>query len=272
RKTAVLTGLNKPAAKLTFAADGHTLAALAADGLTIQVWELKRNTAVCQINHNRGTLGVLALSADGKMLAATAADGKTVLIWKVAARELSHKGPPLDLSAKELAGLWTELASPDADKSDAAWRKLGAAGDNAIPFLRQQIRPIAAPAVDMKQIEKWVAELDSDKFATREKAAKELLTVGEPAVGPLQRLLKQSPSPSPEAEKRANLVLKQLGEPTLTPERQRVLEAIELLEQVRTAQAIGLLEEIERDALLTSIRLAAREALERVTPPAGQKK
>src|SRR5205814_680934 len=69
---------------------------------------------------------------------------------------------------------------------------------------------------------------------------------------------------SAEAEKRIHGVLKKLGQPVLTTERMRVLEALELLEQLRTAKAIALLEETERDALIPQIRLEARQALQRL--------
>jgi len=261
KATTKLSGLDSPASKLAFSADGKTLAALAGDGTSIRIYDLTRNTTRCQINHNRGEVGSLALSPDGKMLATTAKDGKVLFLWTTAARELSHKGPPLTLSAKELTTLWTDLANPDYEKADNAWRRLGAAGDNAIPMLREQIRAIAVPPVDMKRIEKLVAELDSAKFATRDQAIKELMAVGELAIVPLQRLMEKPPSA--EARERANLILKKLGEPVLTPERQRVLDAIDLLEQVRTAAAIGLLEEIERDALIPQIRIEARQVLQR---------
>jgi hypothetical protein len=263
KKVAVLTGLDKPASQLAFAADGNTLAALTADGTTIHVWDLKRNSTLCQMTHNRGPLGLLSLAPDGKTLAATAADGKVVLLWNVTARHLAHKGAAIELSAKELEGLWTDLADADAAKANAAWQKLGAADDGAMDFLRQHIRSVAVPKVDVKQIEKWVADLDSDKFALREKASVELATAGEPAIAYLQRLLEKSPSA--EAEKRAKVLLKKLGEPVMTPDRQRVLDALDLLEQLRTAEALALLREIERDALIQPIRIAARQALERAT-------
>jgi hypothetical protein len=48
------------------------------------------------------------------------------------------------------------------------------------------------------------------------------------------------------------------------PDRQRVEDAIELLEQMGTPKARALLEEIERDALIPQIRLQARQALVRI--------
>jgi len=129
-------------------------------------------------------------------------------------------------------------------------------------FFRQQIRPIAAPAFDSMAIDKLVAELDSDQFATREKAMRALLAVSELAIVPLERHLEKSQSL--EVSKRIRSVLEKIGQPALTQERRRVLDAIELLEHLRTAKAIALLQETERDALVPQIRLEARQALQRL--------
>jgi RNA polymerase sigma factor (sigma-70 family) len=261
KKSGVLTGLDHAAAKMTFSMRGH-LAALSSDLTLIRVWELSGNATQCEIKHRRGNMGTLALSPDGKMLAATSMDGKVVLLWNVAARELRHDGASLELPAEDLARLWNDLVHPDYERANSAWRNLGATGDNAITFLREQIRPIAVPVVDTEHIGKLVKELDAERFATREKATKELLAAGEVGIVPLQRLLEKSPSA--EAANRATLILKKRSAPLLTPEHLRVLEAIELLEQVRTVKAIGLLQEIERDALVADIRLSARQALQRL--------
>jgi RNA polymerase sigma factor (sigma-70 family) len=262
KPTRVLTGLEKPAANLTFSADGKTLVALADDGTSFRAWDLARGTTRCRINHNRGAVGALALSPDGKLLATAAKEGKALFLWNLDARQLARTGTPIKLSAKEMAVLWNDLAGADADKADDAWSKLGAAGDTALPFLRQRIRSAVVPAVDVKALEKLVADLDSAKFTTREKAAQELQAAGEVAIVLLQRCLEKSPSV--EVQRRATLVLKKIGEPTLTPERLRVLDALELLERLRTAGAVALLEEIERDALIPHIRQEAGWALQRV--------
>jgi hypothetical protein len=271
KKTFLVTGLEKPAAHLSFSADGRTLVALAADGVSIRVWDVVRNRAICQINHSRGAVGSEALSPDGKILATTSKDGNQIFLWKIAARQLSRQGPLLELNAQELAELWADLANPDAEKADAAWQKLGAAGDNAVPFVRQQIRSVAAPALlNAKLIENLVTELASDKFATRERATRELMAVGELAIVPLQRQLEKG-LPL-EASKRIQVVLEKLGQPALTLERLRVLEAIDLLEHLRTAQAVALLEETERDTLIPQIRSEARQALQRLLDSEKEKK
>jgi hypothetical protein len=96
-----------------------------------------------------------------------------------------------------------------------------------------------------------------------------LVSIGEPVIVPLRRMLENPPSA--EARERAHLILVNIKEPMVTPEQQRVLDAIEVLEQVRTEQARTLLREIERDSSIPQVWLEARQALERISA-AGQEK
>jgi NAD(P)H-dependent flavin oxidoreductase YrpB (nitropropane dioxygenase family) len=68
------------------------------------------------------------------------------------------------------------------------------------------------------------------------------------AIVPLQRVLEKVLSQ--ESRTRADILLKKLKEPHLTPDHQRVLAAIEVLAQMRTDKAIALLHETEREALV----------------------
>src|SRR5262249_20445326 len=146
---------------------------------------------------------------------------------------------------------------------------LGAAGDHALPFLKEQVRPIAVPPLDRERVETLLAGLDADRFVKREKATRELLSLGELAIVPLQRLLEKRSSA--EAERRARAVLEKLAEPVLTPERLRALEVLELLEELRSRKAIALLQEIERDALIPQLRREARQAGQRAAAAREEK-
>ena len=258
----VFVSTAQPVSHLVFSIDGGTLATLANDEKSILIYNVPRIGARSQIQHFHDAIGTLSLSPDGKLLATTAKDGHFLNVWSTAGRVLTPEGPLIVLSATEMAVLWSELANTDASTAYKAWQKLGGAGDNAVPWLREQIRPLAVPAFDIKHLGKLVADLDSDKYATRDLAIKELVAVGELAIVPLQHLLEKPPSA--EARERAKLVLKKIAEPPLTPDRQRVLQAIELLEQLNTAKATSLLEEIERDALIPQIHLQAKRALQRI--------
>jgi hypothetical protein len=263
-----LTGLQTAAGLLAFSRDGQTLASVAVDSSVLRVWDVNRNRVRRQVTNLRGAVTRIALTPDGKLLASLGADGN-VLLWSVATRELPASRTPVKLDAKEMEALWLELASKDFDRADAAWQKLACAGDLTVPFLKERIQPIAAPAVDQDRIARLVADLDAAKFAVRDKAAKELLTAGEMAIVPLQKTLEKPPSE--EARYRAELLLKKIKEPVLTPDRLRVLEAIELLEQLRTAEACKLLESIAAEALIVQIRQEALAALQRMSRATEEK-
>jgi WD40 repeat protein len=257
-----LSGLEKPAVQMSIAANGRALAALAADDKSIRVWDVDRHATRWELDHDRGSVGLMALSPDGRMLATTAKSGKAVFLWKCASRQVTHKGAPLSVTGEELAELWTKLVSTDDASADAAWQKLGAAGDNAIPFLRERIRAFAGSGADRKRIDKLVKEIDSEKFATREHALADLIAAGEWALVPLQILL--DGSPSSEAKTRANLILQKIAVQAPTAERLAIFEAIDLLENVRTAKAFDLLKEIEHESLIPQVNAEASRALERL--------
>jgi hypothetical protein len=268
KKVGELTGLPDAAAALCFSADGNVLAGLTPDGGLVRVWDVSRGRTRRQLTNLRGPVGSMVLSPDGKVLATTGADNK-VYLWNVATRELG-KGPPVELSDEEMMRLWGNLASSNFDQADAAWRKLAHGGDKAVQFLHKQVMPIAAPPVDMTHVAKLLTDLNDDRYAVRAKASKELLETGDIVIVPLQKLLAKPPSG--EAEHRAQLILRKLKDPVLTPDRLRALEAIELLEQVKTAEARRLLEEIAREALVPQLRHESLLALQRMDRAAAEDK
>jgi hypothetical protein len=261
-KVGALTGLPRPAAKLSISGDGTTVVGMTADSGILRVWDLARNRTRRQLTNLHGALNAIALAPDGKSLVTAGADGKA-LVWNVATRELAKLTTPVKLSDEEMRSLWDELASTNFDKSDAAWRKLATGGDLAVAFLKQQVRPIAVPAVDRAKVDKLIGELNSATYAARENATRELIKTGELVIVPLEKFLETSRSP--EAQRRASLVLKTVREPVLTPDRLRVLEAIELLEQLQSASSKKLLQEIADEALIVQIRDEAVQALRRMT-------
>lgn len=257
-------GLREPAVHLAFSGNGKTFAAIGSTDTTIRVWDADTARLRRQLVTNRANIAHLALSPDGRQIATAGNDGKA-LVWSVAARDLGKLGPPIELSAKDLDSLWRDLANADLTKADEAFKKLVRGGDSSVPYLAQQIRAVAVPLVEAKQIDNLLKDLDSENFGVREKASKELARFGELAVGPLQKLLDSNPTP--EARRRATLLLEKLKAPALSPERLRALEAVELLEHIRTAEARKVLEEIARTALIAQIQREARDALERLKRP-----
>lgn len=68
--------------------------------------------------------------------------------------------------------------------------------------------PKAPPPAELSdRIERMIQQLDDDEFAKREKAQAEILEIGEPALGPLERFL--AGEPGVEARERAERLLKE---------------------------------------------------------------
>src|SRR5439155_11841358 len=91
---------------------------------------------------------------------------------------------PVELAAGDVDAAWDDLAGTDAPRAYRAVWRLAVAPDQAVPLLKQNLRPVAP--INEKQAGRLIADLDADDFATREKATIELEGLGEP-VAPLLR-------------------------------------------------------------------------------------
>src|SRR5262249_37040111 len=106
----------------------------------------------------------LAFSPDGTRLLSAGPDG-SALIWDLTGRHNPKAATNLD-------SCWTDLAREDAAAAYKAIRALIASPAEAVAFLKQHLQPVAA--VDAKQLARLIADLDSEQFAQREAATKEL--------------------------------------------------------------------------------------------------
>ena len=132
---------------------------------------------------------------------------------------------------------------------------------------RQQRAAPQQPA-DAKQVQDWIADLDSSQFAKREKATRELKRLGELGEPALKKALKNRPSL--EARSRLNGLLNNLPGPS--PELIRSLRAIEVLERIGVADARDVLNILAKgapEAQLTQEAMAALDRL-RARPKASQ--
>jgi hypothetical protein len=178
-------------------------------------------------------------------------------------------------SAARLDALWADLAAAGAGKAYLALWELAAAPEQAAPFLKEHLPPAPAPGGRQReQTARWIADLDSDSFAVREKAMAELrkcIDTAEPAL----RQARERKS-SPEARRRIDELLEERGKAAIPlAEDLRVLRAVEALGHMRTAEAHKLLEALAKGAPAARRTVAARQALRRladgaaaVSPPA----
>ena len=231
-----------------FSPDGRCLAVAASDGTVRLVEAATGQERFRWEGHKRGAVKAL-FSPDGARVASGSWD-RTILVWDVFT--LQAAAPPA-----ELAPLWGDLGG-DGPTAFSAMRKLLAAGDTAVALIARHLHP--APAVDTKRIAALIADLDSDRFAVREQASRELAALDDAAETALQGIL--SGSPTLETRRRAEALLAKIAQPS--GDRLRALRAVELLERLATPEARKLLRGLAAGAAGASQTREAEASLRRL--------
>ncbi|HZY87338.1 MAG TPA: hypothetical protein VFE78_21055, partial [Gemmataceae bacterium] len=258
-----LRGHERGVAAAAFSPDGRLLATAGWGERIARLWEVATGKELRRLAGHRGDIHALAFSPDGKLLAAGDSDS-TVLIWDVPALVPPRPLPAGDLTAEQLSGLWADLTGADAGRAYRAIAGLADHPTQAGPFLRGAVKRL--PLTDGKLLARLIADLDADEFAAREKASKGLAALGAAAPA-LKEALRGKPSP--EAARRLREVLKQIDDRSPSPEKVRVLRAVEALERVGTPPARDALRavaedsgdpDVVREAIASLRRLAARPA------------
>jgi hypothetical protein len=199
------------------------------------------------------------MASDGRRLL-SGSDDAFALLWDTtpAGAAKPRKEPPTAAGAD---ALWAALAGPEAQLAYAAVADLAAAPDLAVALVRRELKPVSALPTDA-ELDRTFADLDSESFATREKAARRLAEWGELAVPGVRKRLARAESV--EVRKRALHFLDRFDPATLKPDRLRQLRAIELLEGIATPAARDVLSELARGAAESPLTREAAAALERL--------
>jgi RNA polymerase sigma factor (sigma-70 family) len=247
--------------------EDHCRFALSPDGKSLltpgespQLWEVATGKVRGQLRGHTAWVGAVAFSPDGKLLASGSRD-TTAVVWNA----LNPAGEPqaaAKLSLQELESLCSDLESDDAVKAYRAIRALVAADAQAVPFLGRRLRQISAP--DPRQLARLIADLDAQQFTTREKAARELKSLGRLARPALKQAL--AGQLSLEVRRRVEVLLQQLEPSVLSPEELRGCRALEALEHIGSAEVRKVLEQFAREGSVPSfLARDARDALERLS-------
>jgi hypothetical protein len=253
-----------------FSLDGRLLALGSNSETPVLLWDLAAGRIVGQLRAEFGQVMSLAFSPDSSRLA-VAGFSPMVLVCDVATlcdkKRIEEIGKITEPSAEELEGLWAELTGTDGARAYRAIRQLGLTGPRGAAFLKVRLKGDKPP--DARRIARLIADLDDDKFATREKSYGELEKLGVRAEPALRRALEGEASL--EVRTRVKRLLDRLGaaqEPLPSPElvRLRVVEALEAngtpearktLAELATAPAES---ELAREAKASLGRLSRRPA------------
>src|SRR5439155_24570181 len=105
-----------------------------------------------------------------------------------------------------------------------------------------------------------IADLDSPRFAVREKANQELEKLGEAAAHVIRKNLQGQASP--EVRRRLETLLTKQNQLPLPPDRLRAVRAVEILEHVATPEAQALLQDLAKGAPEARLTQEAKASLE----------
>jgi RNA polymerase sigma factor (sigma-70 family) len=240
---------------LSYSADGRNLVGGASDAVA-RFWDAVTGKELGQLKGHRGGVTALAFSADGRSIVSGSSD-TTALVFDVPAWARA-KPQAADLEAKQAEALWADLTG-EAKKAHQAMAAMIAASKQVLPLLEKQLRP--EPAPDARKIDQWIADLNSQEFAARRKAEKELEALGELAEPALQKVV--TGQPPAEIRQRVEKLLDKINfQPP--PDRLRALRAVEVLESMGTPEARQLLKRLAQGAPGSRLTRAAQGAVDRL--------
>lgn len=230
---------------LTFSPDGKMLLSAGEDD-TLRLWDVAGGKLLHELFGHRAAVLAAAFSPDGRRIASAGAD-TTILIWDVPGlSKLVRKAPP-QLTEEELQGLWIDLIAEDGVTSpliQRAMTRLAASPKESIAFVRKRLKPDLPRE---ERVERWLSDLDSDVFAVRQNASRELAKMGQLIEAQLRRTLAEGPSL--EKRRRVEGLLAAFSHPPrkrdnpweLTAEERQLFRIALVLERIHTPQALELL-------------------------------
>ena len=257
-----LTGHTSPAWALAFSPDGRTLASGSGDFFksedsSVRLWDLASGNQRKRLEGHQGGVTWVCYTSDSQRLFSSSRD-TTVLVWDVREAPARVAGTPLSMA--EVASHWDSLGGQDAQKAYRAIWALSRTPGQVLSFLQGRLEPV--PPAEAKKLGELIAELNSDRFATRQAATKELLRLGDLAAAALREALQKQPST--EARRRIETILHESSDVANQPVRLQALRAIEVLEKIGSVEARKVLRRLAEGAPDCLVTREARGTLVRL--------
>jgi WD40 repeat protein len=247
---------------LAFTPDSRLLAG-GDESANIRFWDTLTGAEVGRLTGHQGKIHTLAFTADGTRLVSGSAD-TSLLVWDVTGIGKGQSPRSVAVEDGRHEALWHALAIHDPARAHLAALRLIAAPDEAVPLLRERLRPVAAPAP--AKVAELLANLDNKQLAVRQQAAGELEQLGELIEPALRQAL--ADQPSLERQKRLEQLQERLVSGTaLAVEQLQGLRAVEVLERVGTAEAQDVLRLLAGGASGSRLTRQAQAALDRLSKP-----
>src|SRR5262249_6342190 len=155
---------------------------------TVRLWEVASGGERQRFTGHRSLVMCGGFSPDGRQ-ACTGSSDTTALIWDLFG---AAERKALALEPKDLEALWPALEGADARTAFRASVALIAAGDRCLPLFKKRLPPVEAP--NAEQLTALLTDLDSEQFAVRTKAARDLEELGEAVRPALRKLVDNPPS------------------------------------------------------------------------------
>jgi hypothetical protein len=242
---------------LVFSPDDRLLAGF--DREKVRVWETATGQQLDEFRGHQGPLQALAFAGNGSSLASGSTDA--ALVWDLTGGAALPGVPARDLAAAELDQLGNDLAGEDASRARRSLWTLTTVPQKAVPLLQQRLQ---WPPFDPRYIRKLIADLDDDAFAVRQKASRDLGSLGSKAEPYLRETLRGQPSL--EVQRRVEDLLESLEQRPLQIPIDELgrLRAVQALEQIGTLEARRVLREVAQRDSSARLTQDARVALQRL--------
>ncbi|MCI0642247.1 MAG: hypothetical protein L0Y72_04260 [Gemmataceae bacterium] len=161
--------------------------------------------------------------------------------------------------SQTLSAHYQDLLESDGEKAFRAMRRLAAMPTDTLQFLRDNVRPAAKTATP-EDIQKLIHQLDSERFAERDKAGQELERLDWQAMDAVRKAAKEGGTL--ERKRRLEQLIARAEGP-LTGSKLRWQRAVEVVDWIGTAEAKALMERWGQGAAGSQLTQDANKALKR---------